>query len=293
MGEDESEISLDSVRDRIHKIRGMSVMLDSDLAKLYGVKTFNLNKAVKRNIQRFPEDFCFQLNLEEFESLIFHFGISKKGRGGRRYLPYVFTEHGVAMLSGVLKSRRAIEVNVKVIRAFVAMRKFLVQNAGIFQRVEKIEQKLVGYGDKFGKIFRLIEDKSIKPSKGIFFDGQVFDAYKFVADVVRSARKSIILIDNYVDDTVLTLFSKRRKGVDVVIYSKNVSKKLKLDVEKYNSQYEKVIVKEFSASHDRFMIIDGGCVYHIGASLKDLGKKWFAFSKFDVENFGLMERLES
>jgi hypothetical protein len=264
-------------------------MLDSDLAKLYGVTTFNLNKAVKRNLKRFPEDFMFQLSSEEVKSLRFQIGISKETRGGRRYSPYAFTEQGVAALSGVLKSSRAVEINIQIIRAFVSMRRFIASNAQLFQRIDRNEQKLLEHDKKFEKVFDAIENKEVK--QGIFFNGQVFDAYKFISDLIRGAKKSIILIDNYVDDSVLTLFSKREKDVSVIIYTKEISKQLQLDLDKYNSQYPKTEVKEFKHSHDRFMIIDDD-IYHIGASLKDLGKKWFAFSKFDKEAFKLLERLK-
>jgi len=177
-------------------------------------------------------------------------------------------------------------------RAFVSMRKFLLANAEIFQRFGKVEQKLLEHNNKIDQVFKLIEDKELKPEKGIFFDGQMFDAYRFVADLVRSAKKEIILIDNYVDDSVLTLFSKRESGVKVIIYTKNVTKQLKLDLEKYNSQYEPVFIEEFSSAHDRFMIIDSETVYHIGASLKDLGKKWFAFSRFEKGALELLNKLK-
>lgn len=194
------------IGNKIYTIRGLQVMLDGDLAELYGVTTFNLNKAVKRNIERFPEDFMFQLSSEEFKSLRFQIGISKKSRGGRRYLPYAFTEQGVATLSGVLKSSKAVEINIQIMRAFVSMRRFIASNAQLFQRIDRTEQKLLEHDNKFEQVFNLIEDKSLKPEKGIFFNGQIFDAYRFVSDLVRSAKKSIILIDNYVDDSVLTLF---------------------------------------------------------------------------------------
>ncbi len=183
-------------------------MLDSDLAEMYGIETKTLNRAVMRNIERFPERFMFQLSKKEYEILRCQFGTSK---GGRRYLPYVFTEQGVAMLSGVLKSETAIKVSLQIIDAFVSMRKFIVSNAQIFYRLDSIEQKQIVYDQKFGQIFDALQDKI--PEKGIFFDGSVFDAYKFVSDLIRSATKSIILIDNYVDDSILlcnTLLSHPR-----------------------------------------------------------------------------------
>lgn len=289
-------VSTNSIKDKIHNIRGVQVMLDSDLAKLYGVKTFNLNKAVKRNIERFPEDFMFQLNQKEYDSLIFHFGISKvEGRGGRRFLPYVFTEQGVAMLSGVLRSDTAIRISIQIINAFVVMRKFITSNAQIFQRLDTVEKKQIEYkietDQKFDKIFNAIESKDIKPKKGIFFNGQIFDAHSFVSDLIRNALKSLILIDNFVDDSVLTLLNKRNKGVEVTIFTKEISKQLSLDLKKYNLQYPPINIKEFKDSHDRFLIIDNKEVYHFGASLKDLGKKWFAFSKFEKEAFKLLNKL--
>jgi hypothetical protein len=275
-----------SIKSKIYTIRGLQVMLDSDLAELYEVLTGNLNKAVKRNIERFPPDFMFQLTEEETENLKFQFGISSWG--GVRKLSHVFTEQGVATLSGVLRSKKAIEVNIQIMRAFVSMRCFITSNAQLFQRIDK---KLLEHDNKFEEVFSLIENKSIKPKQGIFFDGQIFDAYTFVSDLIRTAKKSIILIDNYVDDSVLTLFSKREKEVKVTIYTKEITKKLELDLKKYNSQYPFIEIKEFKKSHDRFLIIDN-TVYHFGASLKDLGKKWFAFSKFDKNAFKLIDRLE-
>ena len=233
----------------------------------------------------------FQLTEDEVDFMVSQNAIpSKQHLGG--YLPYVFTEQGVATLSGVLKSKRAIEVNIQIMRAFVAMRRFITSNAQLFQRIDKTEQKLLEHDNKFEQVFKLIEDKELKPEKGIFFNGQIFDAYNFVSDLIRSAKESIVLVDNYVDDSVLTLFSKREKDVGVVVYTKNFTKQLKLDLIKYNSQYPSIGIKEFKYSHDRFLIIDNKEVYHLGASLKDLGKKWFAFSKFDKEALKLLEKLE-
>jgi hypothetical protein len=215
---------------------------------------------------------------------------TSNNRGGRTYLPYVFTEQGVAALSGVLKSKKATNMNIQIIRAFVSMRRFISSNELIFQRLDNVERKQLEYDKKFEEVFDAIESKDIKPDKGIFFDGQVFDAYKFVSNLVKSAKSSIILVDNYIDESVLTLFSKRKENIDVKIYTKNLTKELKLDLEKYNSQYQKIEIKEFKDSHDRFLIVDDE-LYHFGASLKDLGKKWFAFSKFDKESLKVLERL--
>jgi len=299
-------ITEDSLKSKIYTIRGLQVMLDSDLANLYEIETKALNKAVNRNIERFPKDFMFQLTMFEFDYLRsqiatsdidnllrFQNGTLEIGRGKhRKYLPYAFTEQGVATLSGVLKSKKAVEVNIEIMRAFVSMRKFILSNAQIFQRLDNLEIKNIEYDKKFEQVFNTIEEKEIKPEKGIFYDGQIFDSYKFVSKIIRSANKSIILIDNYVDESVLTLFSKRKEGINVTIFTKSISKELKLDLDKYNSQYSSISVKEFNSSHDRFMIIDNKEVYHIGASLKDLGKKWFGFSRFDKEAFGMIGRLE-
>jgi hypothetical protein len=279
----------------IYTIRGLQVMLDRDIAAFYEVKPFRLREQVKRNIKRFPSDFMFILTSDEVDYMVSQNAIpSKKQLGG--HLPYVFTEQGVANISGILTSSRAIQVNIQIMRAFVAMRKFITTNGQIFQRLDNIEQKQLQYQTetekKFNKIFDAIEEKEIQPKQGIFFNGQIFDAYKFVSDLIRAAKESIVLIDNYIDDTVLTLFIKRKKCVKVMIFTKTISKRLALDVEKYNSQYPIVEVKEFRNSHDRFIIIDNKHVYHIGASLKDLGKKWFAFSKFDKEAFTLLGRLK-
>jgi len=269
-------------------------MLDSDLAAMYEVETKYLTRAVSRNVQRFPEQFRFQLTQEEFEnlrcqigtsrseSLRFQNGTLKTGRGKhRKYLPYVFTEQGVSMLSAVLRSETAIEVSIQIMDAFVGMRKFIANNAAIFQRLDSIEQKQYIADTRLDKVFEAIEAKDIKPEQGIFFDGQVFDAYVFVVDLIKSARKSMVLIDNYVDENTLTLLAKRKAGCEATIYTHTFGQKLKLDLQKHNEQYSPIEIKTFKQSHDRFLILDDNEVYHFGASLKDLGKKWFAFSRFD------------
>lgn len=287
-------IKKDDIQSRIYSIRNVQVMLDSDLSEFYGVETKVLNQAVKRNIDRFPKEFSFQLTAEENDSLRSQFVTSNR-KGGRRYLPYVFTEQGVAMLSGVLKSNTAVQISIQIINAFVAMRKFISANAQIFHRLDGLERKQIEYkvetDEKFKRVFDAIEEKDIKPRQGIFFDGQIFDAYQFVSDLIRTARKSIIVIDNYIDDAVLVLLSKANKKVQITILTRTISQQLALDVKKYNEQYPAITIKEFPNSHDRFLIIDGKTVYHFGASLKDLGKKWFAFSKFDKDAFKLLERL--
>ncbi|MCD4819293.1 MAG: ORF6N domain-containing protein [Candidatus Cloacimonetes bacterium] len=295
----ENEIAvLDSqqIQNKIYTIRGEQVMLDKDLAVLYGVKAIRLREQVKRNIERFPEDFMFQLSEEEVDFLLSQNAIpSKKQLGGS--LPYVFTEQGVASISGVLTNKTAIDINIEIMRAFVKTRRFLYSNAAIFTRIDSVEKNLLEYktesDSKFNKIFEAIEEKEIKPKQGIFFEGQIFDAYKFVSDLFRSAKTSILIIDNYIDDSVLSHLTKKQKNVKVTIYTKHISKVLKLDIKKFNSQYANITIKQFSKSHDRFIIIDEKDIYHFGASLKDLGKKWFAFSKFEKDALTILEKIKN
>ena len=288
------------VESLIRVIRGQQVMLDRDLAELYGVETRRLNEQVKRNIERFPEDFLFQLTKEEFENWKSQFATSNSIVMGARKRPYAFTEQGVAMLSGVLKSSTAVEANIRIMRAFVSMRHFMVNNAAIFQRLEtiefnqlesnKVQAKILAHQEvqdhRIDEIFRRLDEGMYKPKQGIFFDNQIYDAYSFVSELVKSAKQRIILIDNYVDETVLTLLDKRGENVSATIYTQQVSRQFRLDVDRHNCQYPPIEVDVFRRSHDRFLCIDD-TVYHVGASIKDLGKKWFAFSK--MEDFKLEE----
>lgn len=283
------------IQNLIYTIRGVQVMLDSDLAQLYGVSTSRLNEQVKRNIARFPNEFMFQLTKNEFENLMSQIAISSINHGGRRKLPYVFTEQGVAMLSSVLRSETAVKISIQIMNAFVGMRKFLTTNAQIFQRINTIEKRQLQYeiktDEKFEKVFDALQNRGLEPNHGIFYDGQIFDAYKFVSDIIRSAKKSIAIIDNYVDDSVLKLLSKRKNTVKATIYTKNITKVLQQDLNKHNKQYAKITMKQFTNSHDRFIIIDEDILYHFGASLKDLGKKWFAFSKLDLPIKDILDKL--
>ncbi len=283
-------IEIVQIEKKILTLRERQVILDRDLATFYQVETRALKQAVRRNMERFPEDFMFVLTSEEVDELVSQTVIpSKKQLGGA--LPFAFTEQGVSMLSSVLNSKRAIEVNIAIFRAFTRIRHFLTKNAAIFQRFDHIERKLLEHEESFEQLFQAIETKETVPRQGIFFDGQIFDAYLFVSDLVKSAKKSIVLIDNYIDETVLALLGKNQHA-KITIYTKKISAQLKLDIDKFNTQYQPITVQKFSASHDRFMIIDDKEVYHFGASLKDLGKKWFAFSKFDIEAFQILDKLE-
>jgi len=281
---------ISNMQNLIFTIRGVQVMIDRDLADIYGVEVKRLNEQVKRNIERFPALFRFQLNNIEKKELVANCDRFEKLKHSS-VNPYAFTEQGVAMLSSVLHSDTAVKVSIQIIQAFVEMKKFISVNAGVFQRLDKVEQKQIVTDQKFEQIFKALENKSIKPKQGIFYDGQVFDAYVFIADLIKSAKKSILLIDNYIDESVLQLFTKRKKNVAVTIYTKNFSKMLKQDLEKYNSQYPTISIKKFTKAHDRFLIIDDTIVYHFGASLKDLGKKWFAFSKMDLKAMEMIANL--
>ena len=269
------------IQSMIKTVRGQQVMLDRDLATLYGVENRVLNQAVKRNVERFPEDFMFQLNKAEEDDLKSQNVTSSWG--GRRKLPYAFTEQGIAMLSSVLRSPMAVDVNIRIMRAFVAMRRFIISNAQLFQRLETIEyhqlemkQHQEQTDKRIDEVFKRLDAK-VLPTQGIFYDGQVFDAYHFVCDLIRKAKHNIVLIDNYVDDTVLTLLDKRGDGVTATIYTQRISNQFQLDINRHNAQYSPIEIKQFSRAHDRFLLIDDE-VFHIGASIKDLGKKWFGFT---------------
>lgn len=292
-------ISEKLIENRIFTIRNLMVMVDYHLAELYNVETKRINEQVKRNIERFPESFMFQLSNVEWSALQSQIATTEKNSNlrshfataKRRTNPYVFTEQGVAMLSAVLKSETAVMVSVRVMDSFVKMRQMLLQNSLINLRLDRIESKQLESDQKFEQVFKALENKGITHSQGIFFDGQVFDAYSFVSDLVRTAKESIVLVDNYIDDTVLTLLSKKNTNVQCHILTKNISKQLMLDVEKFNAQYPTLKITHFDKAHDRFLIIDQRDVYHIGASLKDVGKKWFAFSKMDKDSVTIIHSI--
>lgn len=280
-------VVVDNIETLIKVIRRQQVMLDKDLATLYGVEAKVLNQAVKRNVERFPDDFRFQLTKEEcLRSQIVT--LNEKQGQHLKYMPYAFTEQGVAMLSSVLRSQTAIDVNIQIMRAFVSMRHFMVNNASVFSRLETIEyhqlemqQHQQETDKRIDEVFRRLDEGNAKPKQGVFYNGQVYDAYTFVSDLIKNAKKRIILIDNYVDETVLTLLDKRENCVSAVIYTQQISRHFQLDIDRHNAQYAPIDVETFRLSHDRFLCIDDD-VYHIGASIKDLGKKWFGFSKMEI-----------
>lgn len=284
-------IKTEDIQSLIFTFRNEPVMIDRDLAKLYEVETKVLNQAVKRNLIRFPQLFRFQLADNESDELVTNcdrFEMLKHSSVN----PYAFTEQGVAMLSAVLRSDIAVEVSIQIMQAFVNMKKFISSNAGIFQRLDNVENKQFITDEKIKQVFKALQNRSLAPTQGVFFDGQVFDAYLFVNKIIKQAEKSIVLIDNYIDESVLTLLSKRDKNVSATIYTNQVNKQLKLDLAKHNAQHPEIEIKILAECHDRFVVIDNKDLYHIGASLKDLGKKWFAFSRMDSFVNDVLAKLE-
>ena len=295
---DNELINIEQIQSLIYTIRGKQVMLDEDIAIQYKCETRIINQTRKRNLKRFPEDFCFQLTKEELDCLKSQIVISisegENKRGGRRKLPYVYTEQGISMLSPLLNSEIAIEVSIKIMRAFVEMRKFINTNKNLFERVINIEntmdknftnikEKLISQDSKFEQIFNeLQKDESFKQK--IFFEGQIYDAYSLIIDIIKRAKKKIVIIDNWVDDSVLEMLTKKNKGVEVVILTSQNGKISKLDIQKFNEEYPALKVTKSNKFHDRFIIIDSKELYHCGASIKDLGKKCFGINKIEDES---------
>ena len=303
----QNEVVIEDIKNLIYTIRGRQVMLDSDVAMLYHYPTKRINEAVNRNKQRFPDNFCFQLTEEEYKSLRFkNFTLNEinskyvnkdnslrsqiatldenKGRGHhRKYLPYVFTEQGIAMLAGVLKNDIAIQVSISIMNAFVEMRKFLVINGQLFERLTNVEYKLLEHDKKFDQVFdQLQHEENIKQK--IFFEGQIYDAYSLIIDIIKKAKDKILIIDNYIDDSVLKMLTKKNKNVEVVLLTSDKSNIQKLDIQKFNKEYPLLKVAKTNKFHDRFIVIDNKEMYHLGASIKDLGKKCFGLNKIeDIE----------
>lgn len=294
------EIVQPAIEKLIYVIRDKQVMIDSDLAMLYQVETGALNRAVKRNIKRFPDDFRFQLTVEEYENLKCQSGISslnKNGYGGRRTLPYVFTEQGISMLASVLHSDIAINVSIGIMRAFVEMRRFIANNALLFERISNVELKQLEYqkqtDEKLEQIFEYISEHE-EASQKIFFDGQIYDAFSLIVSLIQKAEKEITLIDGYVDVGTLNLLAKKKEDANVIIYTHQSTRLSNIDVANFNAQYPALEVKYTSVFHDRFLILDGKTAYHIGASLKDAGKKTFGITLINDESItkDILQRLE-
>lgn len=300
------DISNEEIKNLIYTIRGKQVMLDSDVAMLYHYQTKRINEAVKRNKERFPENFCFQLTIEEIKNIKMpnvvlnlknennwsQFATSSKSENikhrGKKYLPYVFTEQGIAMLSGLLKNDIAVQVSINIMNAFVEMRKFLIQNGQIFERLTNIEYKLLEHDKKFNEVFNQLQvEENIKQK--IFFEGQIYDAYSLIIDIIKKANKKILIIDNYIDDSVLKMLTKKNNNVEVVILTSDKSNIQQIDIQKFNKEYSILKVAKTNKFHDRFIIIDNEEMYHLGASIKDLGKKCFGINK--IEDVEIMEKI--
>lgn len=286
------------IQNLIYNVRGKQVMLDSDLAMLYQVETFNLNKAMKRNIKRFPEDFCFQLTKDEYEDLRFQIGMSSsgEGHGGRRYMPYVFTEQGIAMLSAVLRSDVAIAVSIKIMQTFVEMRKYLANNSLLIDKVNHLEARQIESDlqrqafeqrtdERFEQVFAYIADHEESNQK-VFYDGQIFDAFNLLTELIARAEQRIILIDGYIDVVTLNILAKKKDQVSVLAYTYPNARITNQDITNFNVQYPTLEVKRSTAFHDRFLILDEKEGYHIGASIKDAGKKCFAINR--MEDIGVI-----
>ena len=280
-------IEVTTIQNRILLIRNQQVMIDRDIAELYGVETKRHNEQVKRNKERFPEEFMFQITREELESVKSQFATSPNNLfvgqdGGTRKLPYVFTEHGVTMLASVLRSETAVNASIQIIKAFVSMRRFLLSNAQIFQRLDSLEIHRIESDKRIDELFTRMDRYKIDDTQGIFFQGQIFDAYAKFQSFIAQAQKEIVLIDNYVDITVLERLATKNSGVDVTIYTLPNTRLTAQDIRSFNAQYPTLTVRHTTSMHDRFLIIDNSILYHLGASLKDLGKKCFAFELFDA-----------
>ena len=292
--ENETEmISLDAddIKRRIFTVRGKQVMLDSDLAEYFGTSTGNLNRAMKRNIKRFPENFCFQITDDEISRCQIGISMQTQGiKGGRSYLPFVYTEQGIAMLTSVLHTERAIAASISIMEAFVEMRHFIANNAALFDRISKVELKQLETDKKVDRLFEYIGEHTETHQK-IFFDGQIYDAFSLLTELIQKAEQEIILIDGYVDVGTLNLLAKKQSGVAVTIYTFTKTKLTAQDVAAFNAQYPKLEVKHTNIFHDRFLILDGKTVYHIGASLKDAGKKCFSITLMKDAGQELMKKL--
>lgn len=276
----------ENIKNLIYNIRGKQVMIDSDVAILYHYPTKRINETVNRNKKRFPEDFCFQLTELDIENMRSQIATASKNFENKfrnkKHLPYAFTEQGIAMLSGLLKNDIAIQVSINIMNAFVEMRKFILLNGEVFQEINTIKEKLLEYDKKFDVVFNELQNNKEKEFKQkIFFDGQIYDAYSLIIDIIKKAKNKILIIDNYIDDSILKMLSKKNKNVEVVILTSQNCNITKLDIQKFNKQYSNLKLAYTNKFHDRFIVIDNKELYHCGASLKDLGKKCFAINKME------------
>ena len=276
----EQNLIKSEIESRIFTIRGMQVMLDSDLAFIFQVDTKRINEQVKRNGSRFPKEFCFQLSNVEWNTMKSQIATSSRKPGGKVKSPWVFTEHGIAMLATRLNSELASQISVEIVNVFVSAKHSNLNFIRINERLNYLSEREESNSQEISKIWEFIHAEKT-PKTGIFFQNQIFDAYVFSSELIAKAKKSIILIDNYIDETTLVQLSKRNKKVPCIIYTEKLTEQLKLDLEKHDAQYPPIEIRILKNAHDRFLILDEKELYHIGASLKDLGKRWFAFSRMD------------
>ena len=280
-----TELLHQNIEERIYNIRGQQVMLDSDVAALFGVETKNLNKAMKRNQSRFPEDFCFQINSKEFKNLRFQNATSNEaGYGGRRYLPYVYSEHGIIALAGVLKSDIAAQMSVEIARAFIQMRKFIIENGDTMLALAKLQNRQIEFenttNQKFDEIVKRFDKYDI-PKEALFYKGQWFDAFDYITQIIAKANNSIVLIDPYCDKKALTFLAHKKSSANVFINLSNESKLSSEEIAIFETQYGKITVKVSNNVHDRFLIIDEEECYDLGTSLNHAGNKLFAISRIE------------
>ena len=287
----QNETLNEDIKKMIYVVRGKQVMLDNDVARLFGYQTKDLNRNVKNNIERFPEYYCFQLTEKEYESLrCKNFTLKENGRGKhRKYMPYVFTEHGITMLAGLLKSSVAVNISIKIVNSFIEMKKFFINNGRIFDRLVNLEYKQLENERNFNKLFSMLNSKEDIKQK-IFFQGQIWDSYNLIVDIIKKANSKITIIDNYVDDNILKMLSKKKNNVEVVILTSEKSNILKLDIQKFNKEYPTLKIAKTNKFHDRFIIIDNKELYHLGASIKDLGKKCFGINR--IEDRDILEQIQ-
>lgn len=289
------ELKLDTyktedIKNLIYTIRGKQVMIDSDVAMLYHYDTKRINETVKRNIARFPQNFCFRLKEQEIEYLRSQIAtasevLNNKFRN-KKYIPYVFTEQGIAMLSGLLKNDIAIQVSINIMNAFVEMRKIIANNFNINNRISTLEYQMIECNQKFEKVFdELQKNQEDEFRQKIFFKGQIYDAYSLIIDIIKRAKHKVLIIDNYIDDSILNMLSKKEDNVEVVILTSQNSNLRKLDIQKFNKQYPPLKIEYTNKFHDRFILIDNKELYHCGASLKDLGRKCFAINRIEDNQY--------
>lgn len=291
MPEEKEKLSLNvmkniKIEDCIFTIRGVQVMLDSDVAYYFGIDVKRLNQQMKRNKERFPEDFCFQLNSTEFKNIRLQNVTFNSPIKSRKYLPYVYTEQGIMALSGVIKNDTAVEMSIKIVRAFVSMRKFILENSDTLLELAKLQNRQINFeietNNKFDEILNLIEKKDL-PKRALFYDGKFYDAYEFICEIIRKAKSSIVLIDPYCDNHTFTFLKNRNDGVSIYIFLSSKSKLSQNEISIFESEYGAIAIGKLDTMHDRFLIIDRNECYSLGTSLNYMGQKTFCINKIEKQ----------